>query len=317
MQRLQQLTFASLEYDRKKRKTRREIFLERMDGLIPWERLEARIAPVYPKGGRKGRQPYPLSVMLRVHCVQLFCNLSDPLMEDQLYEAESIRRFAGVSLEKVPDETTILNFRHRLENHGLAQQLFEDIRDHLAERGVLLKKGTIVDATIISAPSSTKNESNARDPEMHQTRKGNQWHFGMKLHIGTDTRGLVHHLEGTAANVHDLTPSDRLLHGEEEEVWGDSGYRGIGKRAEHAHREVSWQIAMPPSKRRTLAPGSAAARAEKAKARVRARVEHPFRIIKRVFGYDMVRYRGLDKNVQRLALLLGFSNLMIAQPHLQ
>ncbi len=298
MQRLRQLTFASLQCDRKKRRTRREIFPERMDGLIPWERLEARIAPVYPKGGGKGRQPHPLSVMLRVHCVQLFYNLSDPLMEDQLYEAESIRRFAGVSLEKVPDETTILNFRHRLENHGLAQQLFEDIRDHLAEQGVFLKKGTIVDATIISAPSSTKNESNARDPEMHQTKKGNQWHFGMKLHIGTDTRGLVHHLEGTAANVHDLTPSDQLLHGEEEQVWGDSGYRGIGKRAEHA-------------------PGSAAAKAEKAKARVRARVEHPFRIVKRVFGYDMVRYRGLDKNVQRLALLLGFSNLMIAQPHLQ
>ena len=316
MQRLRQLTFASLECDRKKRKTRREIFPERMDGLIPWERLEARIAPACPKGGRKGRQPHPLSAMLRVHCVQLFCNLSDPMMEDRLARRRASGALPGRCLRRFRTRR-----RSRLPPSAGAPRTgapaVREIRDRLAERGVLLKKGTIVDATIISAPSSTGNESNARDPEMHQTKKGNQWHFGMKLHIGTDTRGLVHHLEGTAANVHDLTPSDRLLHGEEEQVRGDSGYRGIGKRAEHAHRDVSWRIALPPSQRRTLAPGSAAARAEKAKARVRARVEHPFRIVKRVFGCDMVRYRGLDKNVQRLALLPGFSNLMIAQPHLQ
>ncbi len=240
MQRLRQLTFASLQCDRKKRRTRREIFPER---------LEARIAPACPKGGGKGRQPHPLSVMLRVHCVQPFCNLSDPMMEDQLARRRASGALPGRCLRRFRTRR-----RSRLPPPAGAPRTgapaVREIRDRLAERGVLLKKGTIVDATIISAPSSTGNESNARDPEMHQTRKGNQWHFGMKLHIGTDPRGLVHHLEGTAANVHDLTPSDRLLHGEEEQVRGDSGYRGIGKRAEHAHREVSWQIAMPPSQRR-------------------------------------------------------------------
>ena len=197
MQRLRQLTFASLECDRKKR---REIFPERMDSLIPWERLEARIAPVYPKGGGKGRQPHPLSAMLRVHCVQLFCNLSDPMMEDRLARRRASGALPGRCLRRFRTRR-----RSRLPPPAGAPRTgapaVREIRDHLAERGVLLKKGTIVDATIISAPSSTKNESNARDPEMHQTRKGNRWHFGMKLHIGTDTRGLARHLEGTAANV--------------------------------------------------------------------------------------------------------------------
>ena len=170
-----QKTFADLEYDNKKRKTRRERFLERMEKLIPWDRLEARIAPVYPKGGSKGRQPYPLAMMLRVHCVQLFYNLSDPAMEDLLYEVESVRRFTGVRLEKVPDETTILNFRRRLERHELGRGLFDEIKGYLAEQGLSLREGSIVDATIISAPPSTKNREGSRDPEMHQTKKGNQW----------------------------------------------------------------------------------------------------------------------------------------------
>lgn len=309
-----QKTFADLEYDHKKRKTRREQFLERMDALIPWRALESEIAPFYPSGG-KGRQPYPLRVMLRVHCVQLFYNLSDPAMEEMLYEIESVRRFSGVRLEKVPDETTILNFRRRLERHELGRRLFDVIKTHLAQHGLTLKEGTIVDASIIAAPSSTKNAKGERDPEMHQTKKGNEWHFGMKLHIGTDdVLGLVHSFETTAANAHDLTPSDKLLHGEEKRVWADAGYRGIDKRPDHRDRDVKWQIAMRPGKRRVLAKDDLDRRIERCKASVRAKVEHPFRYVKRVFGYEKVRYRGLAKNENRLALLLGFANLMTAEP---
>ena len=190
---MEQPTFADLEYDGKKRKTRRERFLERMDGLIPWERFEDRIRPFYPKAGR-GRRPYDLSVMLRIHCVQLFYNLSDPAMEDMLYEIESVRRFVGVRLSgPLPDETTILNFRHLLDTHDLGEGLFEEINGHLESRGLRLQEGTIVDASIIEAPSSTKNRAGARDPEMHQTKKGNEWHFGMKVHIGVDSQtGMVH-----------------------------------------------------------------------------------------------------------------------------
>ena len=249
------MTFAELEYDSKKRRTRREIFLEKMEGLIPWQQLEDRIEPFYAKAGR-GRRPYPLGVMLRVHCVQLFYNLSDPGMEDLLYEVESVRRFAGLRLSgPLPDETTILNFRHLLETQGLGMGLFEEINVHLASLGHRLKTGTIVDASIIDAPSSTKNRRGERDPEMHQTKKGNQWYFGMKAHIGVDAEsGLAHSLATTAAN----------------------------------------------------------AAAEKRKASVRAKVEHPFLYVKRRFGYGKVRYRGLAKNTQRIALLLGFSNLLIA-----
>ena len=224
---MEQVTFADVEYEGKKRRTRRELFLERMEALIPWERLEARIRPLYPKAGR-GRQPYPLAAMLRIHCVQLFYNLSDPGMEDMLYEIESVRRFAGLRLTgPLPDETTILNFRHLLERHSLGRGLFEEINAHLAERGYRVRAGTIVDASIIAAPSSTKNREGARDPEMHQTRKGNEWHFGMKAHIGVDAEtGLVHGVRATPANTHDLREAGALLHGGEEEVWADAGYRG-------------------------------------------------------------------------------------------
>ena len=203
---MDQPTFADLEYQGKKRKTRRELFLERMDGLIPWQKLEECIRPVNPKPG-KGRRPYPLAVMLRIHCVQLFYNLSDPGMEDLLYEAESVRRFVGLSLsEALPDETTILNFRHLLERDGLGKGLFDEINAHLDSQGLRLREGTIVDASIIEAPSSTKNRTGERDPEMHQTKKGNQWHFGMKAHIGVDSEtGIVHSLSTTAANAHDAT----------------------------------------------------------------------------------------------------------------
>jgi len=309
---VEQKTFSELEYDNKKRKTRREIFLERMDGLIPWKRLEKRIRRHYPKAG-KGRHPYPLSVMLRIHCVQLFYNLSDPAMEDMLYEIEAVRRFVGVRLSgPIPDETTILNFRHLLEEHALGKKLFKEINAHLDDQGLILKEGTIVDASIIAAPTSTKNKARERDPEMHQTKKGNEWHFGMKMHIGTDDElGLVHSVTGTSANVHDITEAERLLHGEEERVRGDSGYRGIDKRPEHRDRDTNWQISMTPSKRRLLNPRSVEARQEKSKASIRAKVEHPFRYVKQMFGYSKVRYRGLQKNMERIHLLLGFSNLLI------
>lgn len=312
-----QLTFAEAEYAAKKRKTRREVFLERMEALIPWRKLERRLSKHYPKGGN-GRPPYPLAVMLRVHCLQLFYNLSDPGMEDALYEIESMRRFAGLRLsERIPDETTILNFRHFLERHGLGKVIFEAVNRHLADAGLVLKEGTIVDATIIAAPSSTKNQAQARDPEMHQTKKGNQWHFGMKLHIGVDDAlGLIHSVATTPANVHDLTVAHQLLHGGEQAVWADAGYSGIEQRTEHARRTVQWHIAMRPARRAQLAAGSLRAQLERTKAGVRAKVEHPFLTIKRSFGYGKVRYRGLAKNTERLHVLAAFSNLLRARQYL-
>ena len=267
-----------LEYQGKKRKTRREQFLERIDALIPWQKLEGRIAPHYPKAGR-GRHPYPLPVMLRIHCVQLFYNLSDPGMEDLLYESDPVRRFVGLKLTgPLPDETTILHFRHLLERHGLGESLLEEINGHLESQGLKLREGTIVDATIIAAPSSTKNRSGERDPEMHQTRKGNQWHFGMKAHIGVDSEtGIVHSMTTTAANAHDVTEAHNLLHGGEKVVWGDAGYQGVGKREENQGLEVEWLVAMRPGKRRGLEPGSDAEQVEKAKASVRAKSLPPRR----------------------------------------
>ena len=315
---MDQPTFADLEYQGKKRKTRRELFLERMDGLIPWQLLEDRLRPFYPKAGR-GRHPYPLSVMLRVHCVQIFYNLSDPGMEDLLYESAPVRRFAGLKLSgPLPDETTILNFRHLLEQHSLGQGLLEEINANLESQGLRLREGTIVDATIIEAPSSTKNRTGERDPEMRQTKKGNQWHFGMKAHIGVDGEtGIVHSMSATGANVHDVTEAHKLLHGSETVVWGDAGYQGVGKREENLGLEVEWRVAMRPGRRRKLEPGSEEALAEKEKASVRAKVEHPFLRLKRLFGYGKVRYRGLAKNTERLALLFGFGNLLTAEGQLR
>ena len=283
---MEQPTFADLEFENKKRKTRREMFLERMDELIPWQRLEARIRPYYPKAGR-GRRPYDLSVMLRAHCVQVFYNLSDPGMEDLLYEAESVRRFVGLRLsDPLPDESTLLHFRHLLEEHQLGQGMFAEIHRHLEDQGLRLREGTIVDATIIEAPSSTKNRTGQRDPEMYQVKKGNQYHFGMKLHIGVDAEtGLVHSMTTTPANVHDVTEAHRLLHGGELQVWGDAGYMGVQKREENLELAVDWQVAMRPGQRRKLEPGSWAALAEKVKASIRAKVEHPFLDVKGHFDY--------------------------------
>ena len=256
-----------------------------MDALIPWDELEAEIAPFYPRRGQ-GRPPYPLAVMLRVHCLQLFYHRSDPGWEDDLYEIESRRRFAGLRLGgAIPEETTILNFRHLRERHGLGEILRSRINQQLAARGLRLREGTVVDSTLIAAPSSTQHEQKARDPEMHQTRKGKKnWYFGLQLHIGACL------------------------------VWGDAGYQGIHKRPEHQDRDVHWHVALRPGVRRTLDPDSPAARVERAKSSLRAKVEHPFRTVKRHFGYDKVRYRGQHKHRQRLALLLGFHNLLRAAP---
>jgi IS5 family transposase len=230
-----------------------------------------------------------------------------------LYKIEPVRRFTGLKLSgPIPDETTILNFRHMLEAHKLGQKLFAEINKHLQEQGLMLREGTIVDASIIAAPKSTKNKEGKRDPEMHQTKKGNEWHFGMKMHIGADSElGLVHSLTTTSANVHDITEADKLLHGDESDVWGDAGYQGVHKRKEHGGRKVTWHVSMRPGNRRALQPESIEAVEEQSKARIRARVEHPFRYVKRMFHYSEVRYRGLQKNTERIALLLGFTNLLI------
>ena len=225
------------------------------------------------------------------------------------------QRFAGLRLSRIPDETTILNFRHFLERHGLGERLFKKVFDHLQAQGLMLREGSIVDATIIAAPSSTKNSTGSRDPEMHQTKKGNQWYFGMKMHIGVDDQdGLIHTMASTAANVSDVVMAGGLLHGEERRVHGDAGYLGIDKRQENEYRQgINWQIALRPGQRRAMDPASPQARAEKRKASIRAKVEHPFRYIKQVFGYAKVRYRGLHKNTNRLYLLAAFTNLLIGE----
>ena len=239
-------------------------------------------------------------------------------MEDLLYEAESVRRFVGLRLSgPLPDETTILNFRHLLEERQLGEGLMEEINRHLAFQGLRLREGTIVDASIIEAPSSTKNGAGERDPQMRQTKKGNEWRFGMKVHIGVDSEtGIVHSMSTTSANVHDVTEAHRLLHGGEKRVWGDAGYQGVAKRDENMGLDVEWRVAMRPSRRRQLEPGSKEAVEERRKASIRAKVEHPFLWVKRRFGYAKVRYRGLAKNTQRLALLLGLTNLITAKRHL-
>ncbi len=312
-----QLSFSDAEYDRKRKRTRREVFLAEMDRVVPWAKLEGVIEPYYPKAGA-GRRPYALATMLRIHCLQQWYALSDPAMEEALYEIATMRRFAGLSLGHgaVPDETTILNFRHLLERHDLARAIFAAVKAHLEAAGMLLRQGTIVDATIIAAPSSTKNVAGERDPQMHQTKKGNQWHFGMKAHIGVDAEGgLVHTVIGTSANVADVTQADDLLHGDETMAFGDAGYTGADKRPERKHR-VDWHVAMKPGKRCALG-GSALDRAlaqiERLKAQVRARVEHPFRVVKRQFGYVKVRYRGLAKNTAQLHMLFALSNLWMVR----
>ena len=316
-----QLTFGDAEGMGKRKRTRREIFLAEMEQVVPWQALLALIEPHYPKAGRPGRQPYAIATMLRIHFLQQWYALSDPAMEEALYDTPVMRRFARLSgLDNVPDETTILNFRRLLETHGLAESIFERVNAHLARKGQSLKAGTIVDATIIAAPSSTKNQDGERDPEMHQTKKGNQWHFGMKAHIGVDAdSGLVHTVATTAANAHDITQAHALLHGEEDVVFADSGYRGVEKRDEvqELHPDSCWHIAMMPGKRKALDKSKALDalidQLETIKARIRAKVEHPFRVIKCQFGHRKVRYKGLAKNTSQLLVMFALSNLWMVR----
>ena len=316
-----QLTFGDAEGMGKRKRTRKEIFLAEMDQVVPWKSLLALIEPHYPKMGRPGRQPYSLATMLRIHFLQQWYALSDPGMEETLHDTPVMRRFARLSgLDNVPDETTILNFRRLLETHDLSAKIFEAVNAHLSRKGQSLRAGTIVDATIIAAPSSTKNKEGERDPEMHQTKKGNQWHFGMKAHIGVDEdSGLVHHVECTAANVADVTQVHKLLHGREDVVCGDSGYTGADKREELQSVKAGFLIAEKPSKLRTIKNKRErhyARRWEHHKASIRAKVEHPFRVVKCQFRYVKVRYRGLAKNTSQMLTLFALSNLWMARRQL-
>ena len=317
-----QKSFADLEYAAKRKTTRRERFLAELERITPWPELLVALAPFYPKGGGRGRPPTGLERMLRMVIVQQSLGLSDEGIEDALYDSQAIRQFVGLDLgrESAPDATTLLKFRRLLETHQLTETIFATIKAHLASQGLMLREGTIVDATIIAAPSSTKNAKGKRDPEMHQTKKGKQWHFGMKAHIGVDAAsGLVHTVIGTAANVNDVTQAQALLHGDEQEGYGNAGYQGAGKRPE-AQGKVRWNIAMRPGKRRALDMSKEIDRLrdqlETIKARIRAKVEHPFHIIKNRFGLKKVRYRGLAKNAAQLMTLFALANLMIAKRRL-
>jgi IS5 family transposase len=310
-------SFSQAEYAGKKKQTRRDKFLAEMEQVVPWSRLVARLQPLYPKGER-GRPPIGVERMLRIYFLQQWYGLADEALEDALYDSQGLRGFAGIDLnhDPVPDATTLLKFRHWLERHDLTRALFDDIAAMLEERGLLMRQGTIVDATIIAAPPSTKNKSKSRDPEMHQTKKGNQWHFGMKAHIGVDvTSGVVHTLTGTAANEADINQTAALLHGQEEAVFADAGYTGADKRPELADREVSWNIAIKrgiikalPKTLRDLAEPM-----ERALAQVRAWVEHPFHVVKNLFRHRKLRYRGLAKNTAQLHILFALANLVIVK----
>ncbi|MDB0554414.1 IS5 family transposase, partial [Ralstonia solanacearum] len=300
------------------KRTRKREFLEEMDRVTPWADLVALIAPYAPEG-KRGRPPFAVEAMLRIHFLQQWFGLSDPAMEEALHDVPLYREFAGLDnwTTRLPDESTILRFRHLLEKHKLAAQMLVLVNDLLRDKGLMLRAGTVVDATLISAPSSTKNASGERDPEMHQSKKGNQWYFGMKAHIGVDAdSGLVHTVRGTAGNVGDVLEANSLLHGEEIDAFGDAGYQGAHKRPD-ARADVHWHVAMKPGKRRALDPSkpldALIDQVERIKASIRAKVEHPFRVIKRQFGYAMVRYRGLKKNTAQLMTLFALSNLWMVR----
>jgi IS5 family transposase len=311
---MSQMSFGDAEYAGKRKRTRREVFLAEMEQVVPWGPLLSLIEPFYPVAGR-GRHPCALPTMLRIHLLQNWFALSDPAMEEALYENAPMRSFALLSLNRpIPDETTILNFRRLLEDNELAPEVFARISAYLTRKGLMLKRGGIVDATIIAAPSSTQNADGERDPEMCQTKKGNQWHFGMKAHIGVDAdSSLVHTVVATPANEADVEVVDELLHGKEEVVHADAGYTGAENRV---RRRVEWRIAakrgrikaMPDSREKRKLE-----RIEHAKASVRARVEHSFRVIKRQFGYVKVRFRGLAKNTAQVLTLFALSNLWLAR----
>jgi transposase, IS5 family len=307
---MKQRTFAGAAWSAKGKVTRRERFLAEMDAVIPWPRLLALIEPHYPKAGA-GRQPHPLERMLRIYFMQNWFNLSDPQAEDSLYDIESMRRFAGIELveDAIPDESTILRFRHLLEEHKLTEAIFAEVRSLLEEKRLLLKSGTIVDATIIAAPPSTKNAEKARDPEMHQTRKGKQWHFGMKAHVGTDKRGIVHSLTTTDAAAADISQMHKLLHGQEREVFGDQAYWSEAHRQSATARGIRYRINRRGSSAKPLTDHQLFI--NQVRSRARARGEHAFHVVKRLWGFAKVRYRGLAKNTARLFTAFALANLYL------
>ena len=314
-----QTSFSELEYATKKKQTRRDRFLADIEAVTPWSALVAAIDPFYPKNEGPGRPVIGLERMLRMYVVQNCFGFSDEGSEDAIYDSQAIRRFVGVDLacEQAPDATTLLKFRRLLEAHRLTDSIFTTINAHLAEKGLFLRQGTVVDATIIAAPPSTKNRSGKRDPDMHQTRKGNQWYFGMKAHIGVDAAsGLTHTVIGTAANVSDVTQAQALLHGAETDVFGDAGYQGLEKREENLGVPVTWHIAMKRSRRKALPKDSEGKRLEwleQAKASIRSKVEHPFHVVKNLLRHRKTRYRGLAKNTAHLLTLFGLANLLLAR----
>ena len=310
----QQTLAAHAGFEKYGRKSRRELFLDEMEQVVPWSDLESLVEPHYPKAGN-GRRPVGLGIMLRTYFVQQWFNLSDPGVEEALYDSAALRRFVGVDLGRAPapDETSVCRFRHLLETHDLGGAVLDAVNHHLASKGIRITSGTIVDATIIHAPSSTKNQSGERDPEMHQTRKGNQWYFGMKAHIGVDSReGVVHSVCTSAASVADVHLLPDLLHGAERKVWGDAGYQGqseaIREAAPHAQDMTCHRTKFKDY------VDQAARRKNTTKSRVRAKVEHPFR--KRIFGFDKVRYRGLAKNHNRLCACFALVNLYLHRKRL-
>lgn len=314
---MRQRTLADEGFEKFRKPTRRERFLNEMEQIIPWRDLCKVIKPFYPKPQGAGRPPVGLERMLRIHFLQHWFNLSDPAVEEALYDSRAMRRFVGIDLgrEPVPDETTVCNFRHLLEAHNLGDRLFALIGDYLRENGLQVSTGTIVDATIIDAPSSTKNKDKARDPEMHQTKKGNQWYFGMKAHIGVDSQSkLIHSVAATAANVHDSQMLEDLLHGDETRVWGDSAYTGQGDTIREQAPKAKDFTHKKGSRHRPLSDADKAT--NKTKSKVRAKVEHPFLVLKRVFGFRKVRYRGLEKNATRLFVACGLVNLYMVRRRL-
>ncbi len=294
---MSQQTFAEASFEQYRKPTRRERFLAEMEQVIPWSELAAVIEPYYPKAEGAGRPPVGVERMLRIHFLQHWFNLSDPAVEEALYDSRAMRHFVGIDLgrEPVPDETTICKFRHLLEAHQLGEQLFALLRTYLAEQGLQISRWTIVDATILSAPRSTKNRTKERDPEMHQAKKGNQWYFGMKAHIGVDSRTkLIHSVAATAANVHDSQMLPELLHGQETRVWGDAAYSG---QRDVIQQHVPGSKSFVQTKAHRHRPlGETERTRNRTKSKVRAKVEHVFLVMKQIFGWAKVRSRELAKN---------------------
>lgn len=311
-----QSSFAQVEWSGRKKPTRRAAFLAQMETVVPWADLLAIVEPLRPAAGRRGRQPWPAETLLRMHLVQCWLNLSDEACEDACYDSLAVRDFVGC-WDGVPDAATLEDFRHLVEREGVAQSMLDAINARLERAGLMMRGGSVIDATIVEAPPSTKNRSGSRDPEMHQVRKGNEWHFGMKCRSGEDAgSGYVHTATFTAANVSDVTEARRLLRDDDRFCYADAGYRGVGRRAEVASGPrlsgVDWRVAAGPSALRSLGPLRWAERAEEHdKASVRAKAEHPYQMVKRTFGYAKCRYRGIAKNASRILTLLASANLLM------